>query len=98
MKLLITGAGGFVAGSVIAQAPASFEVHALSRHQPEGLPASVRYHSADITDHVAISELMRQLRPQVVLHTAAMANIDTCQTQPELARAVNAEATKHLAD
>jgi len=98
MKLLITGAGGFVAGSVIAQASASLEIHALSRHQPEGLPASVRFHSADITDHASIHDLMMQVRPQVVLHTAAMANIDTCQSQPELALAVNAEATKHLAE
>lgn len=98
MKLLITGAGGFVAGSVIAQAPKNMELHALARHEPEGLPASVRFHAADITDHAAMDALLEQVRPDVVLHTAAMANIDTCQAQPEMAHAVNRIATAHLAE
>ncbi len=98
MKLLITGAGGFVAGSVIAQAPGGMEIHALSRHEPESLPAHVHFHAADITDHSMMTTLLEQVRPQVVLHTAAMANIDTCQAQPDQARAVNTMATAFLAD
>jgi dTDP-4-dehydrorhamnose reductase len=98
MKLLITGGGGFVAGSIIAQAAPEIELHALSRHRPEGLPGRVHFHTADITDFDAITELLNLIRPDAIIHTAAMANIDVCQKEPEQARLVNTDATKHLAD
>ena len=39
-----------------------------------------------------------EVRPQAVIHTAALADIDVCQAQPELARAVNVNFTSALAE
>jgi dTDP-4-dehydrorhamnose reductase len=45
-----------------------------------------------------LARLFREVRPYAVLHTAALADIDFCEAHPELARAVNVDLTRRLAD
>src|SRR3989442_10146991 len=96
-KLLVTGARGFVAGSVLAQAGDDWQVHALSRGQPLDPPGLAHWHNCDPLDTAQLAQLFHDIRPQVVIHTAALADIDFCQAHPELARAVNVELTRNLA-
>jgi len=95
--LLVTGANGFVAGSVLAQASGEWEVHALSRGpQPVGWD-KLRWHSCDSLAEDQLAKIFRDVRPSAVIHTAAIADIDFCQANQELARAVNVEFTRILA-
>ena len=43
------------------------------------------------------SPVLHEIQPHAVIHTAAVADIDLCQAQPELARAVNVNFTRMLA-
>src|SRR6185436_17139989 len=100
-KLMVTGAQGFVAGSVLAQAGEDWEVHALSRSaerfeapgrsQRRGGRANRGWHVCDPLAAAQLAQLFREVRPDVVIHSAALADIDYCQSHPELARAVNVE-------
>ena len=97
-KLLVTGANGFVAGSVLTQASADWQVHAVSRGpEPAGCEAW-DWHVCDPLASNQLAQLLRRLEPNAVIHTAALADIDFCQANPELARAVNIELTRSLAD
>ena len=96
MKLLITGCSGFVAGSILAQAPEQWEVHGTGRSAEFAGP--LHYHSLDLLDTERLALLMRSLKPDAVIHTAAMANIDLCESQPELAEAMNTGVTQRLAE
>ena len=51
----------------------------------------------DITDPVAIMESIVAHHPDVVIHGAAMTNVDGCERDPELAFRVNALGTQNLA-
>jgi dTDP-4-dehydrorhamnose reductase len=95
-RLLITGAQGFVAGSMLAQAGNEWEMHAVSR---AAAPAQVQihWHVCDPLAQGAVASLFSRVRPAVVIHTAAVADIDFCQTHPELAHAVNVEFTRTIA-
>ena len=97
-KLIVTGAHGFVAGSVLAQAGEAWEVHAVSRGEPLARREHHHWHRCDPQSPDQIAELFREVRPEAVIHTAALADIDFCQVQPELARAVNVEFTRTLAN
>ena len=105
---MLTGAQGFVAGSILAQAGDDSEVHAVSRQaepvEPPGRSprqggrAKRHWHVCDPLAAAQLAQLFREVRPDVVIHSAALADIDYCQTHPELARAVNVELTRNLAE
>ena len=97
MKLLITGFNGFVAGSVIAQAKDTYEIHGIGRSKnPVGEPG-IFYHNLDLLDEQGFTTLFREIRPDAVIHTAAMANIDICQKNQEQAEKVNVGVTRMIA-
>ena len=96
-RLLVTGAGGFVAGSVIRQAGPEWEVHALSRGAAACERDGLHWHSFDLRDVERLRETFRDAQPDAVIHAAAVADIDYCEAHPDEAKQVNAEVTRELA-
>jgi len=96
-KLLVTGANGFVAGSILAQADNQWEVHAVSRSSAPTLSQSIRWHTFDILQTGVSEKMFLEIKPHIIIHTAAAADIDFCQSNPTLARAVNVDMTRKLA-
>jgi dTDP-4-dehydrorhamnose reductase len=97
MRLLITGLNGFVAGSIVAQARKTWEVHGVDITEAMGLPTNVHGHQLDLMDKDKVAALFHQISPNAVIHTAAMANIDVCENNKELAWKVNVEITETIA-
>ena len=97
-KLIVTGAHGFVAGSVLAQSGDEWQVHAISRGAP--LPGHDRFswHTCDLSQPAPLAQLFQELRPHAVIHTAAAADIDFCQAHPDAARAANVDFTRTIVD
>lgn len=98
-KLMVTGYGGFVAGSVVWQAlqAGEWDVYALSLvEQPE---ERERFHCIqfDLCDAAMLRDVFQRIRPDAVVHTAALADIDFCQNNQTDAARVNVDATRSLA-
>lgn len=55
------------------------------------------YEDADITDHGRMRELVEKYRPTAIIHTAAMTNVDACETDKEVCVALNIDAVENLA-
>lgn len=85
MRVLITGAGGQVATSLLECAPEAVDVVGLSRSE------------CDITDMRGVAAVMRSVRPNVVVNAAAFTSVDRAELEREVAFAVNAEGTGILA-
>jgi dTDP-4-dehydrorhamnose reductase len=95
--LLVTGAHGFVAGSVLAQAGPDWELHAMSRGEPLLRGPRITWHQCDPSDPAALAAVFRESKPAAVIHAAALADIDFCQSNPGPARRVNVDLTRSLA-
>ena len=54
------------------------------------------YHSLDITDEEAIFETFEKYKPDAVINTAAMTNVDGCEDQKELCDKINVRAVEYL--
>jgi len=93
----MTGAGGFVGGSVLAQAGPEWEVHAVSRGPALVARANVHWHSLDPLDFASLESAVRAIGPDVILHAAAIADIDFCEAHQNEARRVNVEWTRRMA-
>jgi dTDP-4-dehydrorhamnose reductase len=52
----------------------------------------------DIVDRAEVLELVGKENPDVIVHTAAIADIDVCQRSPDLARRVNVVGTRNVAE
>lgn len=96
-KLLVTGFNGFVAGSVIAHATEKWEVHGIDIVESPTNDPHINYHTLDLLDDKKLSKLFHKIAPDVVIHTAAMANIDTCENNKARAEQVNIDITRTIA-
>jgi dTDP-4-dehydrorhamnose reductase len=97
-RLMVTGGSGFVAGSVIAQADRQWEVHALDLKDAPIRRSGLVWHAFDLLDHERLQGVFGEVRPDAVIHTAALADIDYCQEHKELAEQVNVGVTRKLVD
>lgn len=97
-RVALTGAGGFVGGSILAQSPETIRLHALSRGEPLVRKLGVAWHTLDTLNAGDLFDALHTIRPNAILHVAAIAAIDPCETNHEQADLVNTTFTKHLVE
>jgi len=94
---LLTGAAGKVGKYVIgALARRGIEVVATDIVS-KGIPVELRFEQCDLTDANAVRRLVSLVKPDVVVHCAAVV-APIAYAEPELAEAVNLGGTRHLID
>jgi len=84
MRAVILGAGGQLAHDLVL-AMDGWDLLAL------------RHADLDICDHDRVRDTLRELRPEVVINTAAMHKVELCEADAEGAFRVNAFAVRNLA-
>lgn len=97
-RVALTGPSGFVGGSILVQAPEDISLHALSRGAQVIEKPQLQWHTLDTLDETALTETLHSIRPDAILHVAAIAAIDPCETDHTTADLVNTTFTAHLAD
>jgi dTDP-4-dehydrorhamnose reductase len=94
-KLLITGSAGMLGGKLFSVAKADYEVYGLDISSDEsGAPERI---VIDLTDQGQVDRAIDEIKPDLVVHCAALTDVNYCEKFPELARSANALATKYLA-
>ena len=84
----MTGAAGQLGRDVVS---------VLGRH--ETVEVTAADHAAlAVEDRAAVDCLIETVRPGVVIHAAAITNVDLCETDPGRANAVNAIGTRNVAE
>jgi dTDP-4-dehydrorhamnose reductase len=100
--ILVSGVTGLVGRFVLEAllATTDEELHALTRRPlPAPFAANPRIHAwqADLSEAERLNQALREARPAVVIHPAAIADVDACERDHALARAVNVEGAANLA-
>jgi dTDP-4-dehydrorhamnose reductase len=98
--ILITGSNGLVGRELIRafDKQPQYTVIATSSSPDKIVLPDVAFYQLDITDRKDVVELLSDLRPDVVIHSAAISAPDTCETDKELCNRVNIEGTQNVSD
>lgn len=86
IRALVLGAGGQLGQTCMAVSPPNVSAIGLARSE------------CDITDPVALKQAVSDLRPQVVINSAAYTAVDQAEEEADAARAANADAPALIAD
>jgi dTDP-4-dehydrorhamnose reductase len=97
MRILITGASGLLGLNIALEA--------ANQHTVFGQLNSNAIHTdaftvlkADLLEPGAVEALLDQSQPDWVIHCAALANLEACENNPDLARKLNTEVPRKLAE
>lgn len=95
-RLLVIGATGLVGSKVLEAAGRyGYEGHGTYNARKSPLPRS---HQLDITDLESTKTLVEDLRPVAIVNTAALHNVDYCETHRAEADKVNVQGVKNLSE
>ena len=98
IKILITGANGLLGQKLVSllEKDASIHVIATAHRQPSIRSQKADFHLLNITDKSQVELILHSTRPDVVIHTAAMTNVDQCETDREGCWLTNVTAVQYL--
>ncbi|MDD3416502.1 MAG: SDR family oxidoreductase [Lachnospiraceae bacterium] len=95
-KILITGSSGMLGKDIykILSINKDNEIYAINRK----IDASVKNsYDVDIREHLKVYSIINSINPDVIIHTAALVNVDFCEKNKDIAYEVNVNASKYLA-
>ena len=93
----ITGASGLLGNNLARYFRDRFEVLGLYRAHPVAMDG-VRMAAVDLDDRPALAAILREFRPDVVVHCVALVNLDGCEDDPAAADRVNVGGTRAVVE
>jgi dTDP-4-dehydrorhamnose reductase len=98
-RILITGSNGLLGQKLVELLRAQSNVNLIATARGDNrLPVTegYTYASLDITVPAEVHAIFDQFKPEVVIHTAAMTNVDTCETDRKGCDVLNVAAVAFL--
>ncbi len=99
IKILITGSNGLVAQKFFSQARKDPGISLIltSRSEPLFDYGNGCFELFDVTDFDRAKKLISGYRPDVVIHTAALSQVDYCELNPGESARINFQSVENLA-
>jgi len=101
MKVFITGANGLLGQELVKQLAAKkiYDITASSRGNSRlPAPLAIKYYDLDITDASRVFEVIEEVRPEILIHAAAITQVDNCEENKQLCYNTNVGAVRFLID
>ncbi len=98
-KILVTGSNGLLGQKLVYRLRALKDVQLIAASKGDNRvfeKAGYVYEPLDISDEGQVDKIFSKHRPDAVINTAAMTNVDACETKREECRAANVEAMNYM--
>ncbi|WP_316796441.1 NAD(P)-dependent oxidoreductase [Pedobacter agri] len=97
--ILTTGSNGLLGQKITEKVLAEGRVKLIATSKGANrypVTNGYQYAEMDILDPVQVRTIIEKFKPNAIVHTAAMTNVDTAEANKELCRQLNVEATQNL--
>jgi dTDP-4-dehydrorhamnose reductase len=98
-KYLITGARGLLGSNIIRvlKSIPGISIHGTDLHLPAP-DSSVEFHTGDLLDASFIPGFIKSIKPDVIINTVALPDVDRCEREPALAGKLNISTALKVAE
>jgi len=97
MRIGITGASGMLGTALVSHMSKSHKIFATSRSRGvEG--QNIDWDCFDLTDVMLLNDWLERSKPNLVIHCAAIVNVDNCESNVELAIKLHVKTTEVIAN
>lgn len=94
-KVLVTGSAGLVGRQVTKDlVEKNFDVYSCYNKEKPSFGIGIRL---DLASDKEIAKTIQTIKPDIVIHLAAITNVDLCEVRKDLAALINTKATEILA-
>ena len=100
-KVIITGSNGLLGQSLLElllQEKENYQVFGFSRGKNRSGRTDFDYLSIDITDKNRLKNEVEKINPDFIINTAAMTQVDDCETNKKACDTLNVDVVKWLAE
>ena len=98
-KIVITGSNGLLGQTLVnllLKDQNEYQVFGISRGENRSGRNDFSYHSIDITQFDQLKNCLVSIKPDFVINTAAMTNVDACEDSKDECTRLNVEAVNYL--
>src|SRR5687768_12218251 len=98
-SILVTGSNGLLGQKITERLLETQQFNLIATSKGANrfpVKEGYTYAEMDILDPENVRSIIENFQPDAIIHTAAMTNVDTCESEKELAYQLNVEAVKTL--
>ncbi|MBI4547747.1 MAG: dTDP-4-dehydrorhamnose reductase [Ignavibacteriae bacterium] len=98
-RILITGSNGLLGQKLVELFSNSdcYSLLLISRQEHSVFQEeTLQYRQLDTTNKQGIRKIIEEFEPDIIINTAAMTNVDQCETEREAAWKINVNSVEHL--
>ncbi len=99
LKILITGSNGLLGQKLIYGLRNNNQIELIATARGENRVSEKTgyvFESMDLTDAAIVKSILESHKPDCIIHTAAMTNVDACELDPDACELQNVTSVKNL--
>jgi dTDP-4-dehydrorhamnose reductase len=99
IKILITGSNGFLGSNLVHyfSQQIGYQVFSTSQHVSID-PELINFYKGSLMDNTFVDRIFSAIKPDLVINTVSLVNVDQCEEQPDLAHKITVKTAENIAD
>jgi dTDP-4-dehydrorhamnose reductase len=97
LNIFITAGSGLLGKALLETCPSKYKLSVTYfPNKPDKFPESIDFFELNITNRDEVLNCIRRIKPDVIIHTAAIGNVDFCEKNKDISWATNVDGTKNI--
>lgn len=96
-NIFITAGSGLLGKALLETCPSDYKLSATYfPSKPDRFPENINFFELNITNSGDVLNCIKKIKPDVIIHTAAIGNVDFCEKNKDISWAANVDGTKNI--